>query len=303
MEALDLFRQRLGRRPYCSDNLATDGLYRLPVADALTHQLIQPNTAKRMVCLAFDVDRPAAAIDWSDRNAPAPTMTVMNPANGHAHLVYLLADPVPVSDASRIKPVRYLAAIQEGIRRSLDADRGYAGLIVKNPLHAHWVTRQWADAYSLDGLAANVELPTPAEMKRRAKQADYAGLGRNCTLFEIVRRQAYSVVRDYWRPGGAAPFAAAVLALVEAANTDFAVPLSVGECRAIARSISRWVWQRFTPDEFRAIQAARGSKKGATKREQLMPTAQSMAHDGYSLREIGEALGVSFKTVSNWLNE
>jgi hypothetical protein len=300
MEALDLFRQRLGRRPYCSDNLAINGLYRLPAADALTHQLIQPNTAKRMVCLAFDVDRPGAAIDWSDRNAPAPSLSVMNPANGHAHLVYLLADPVPVSDASRIKPVRYLAVIQEGIRRSLDADRGYAGLIVKNPLHAHWVTRQWADAYSLDDLADSVELPTRAEMKRRAKQADYAGLGRNCTLFEIVRRQAYSVVRDYWQPGGAVPFAAAVLALVEAANADFAVPLSVGECRAIARSISRWVWQRFTPDQFRAIQAARGSKKGATKREQLMPIAQSMAHDGCSLREIGDALGVSHSTLADW---
>lgn len=302
MEAIDLFRQRLGRRPYCSDNLATDGLYRLPVADALTHHLIQPNTARRLVCLAFDVDRPGAAMDWSDRNAAAPSLTMMNPANGHAHLIYLLENPVPVSDASRIKPVRYLAAIQEGLRRNLDADRGYAGLVVKNPLHPHWITRQWADAYSLDDLAANVDLPSPAEMHHRAKQADYAGLGRNCTVFEIARKQSYSIVRDYWKPGGAVPFAAAVLALVEAASADFAVPLSVGECRAIARSISRWTWQRFTPDKFRAIQSARGSKKGAAKRELLLPTAQSMAHDGYSLREIGEALNINYSTISRWLH-
>lgn len=301
MGALDLFQQRLGRRPYCSDNLAKDGLYRLPVADALTHQFIQPNTPKRMVCLAFDVDRPGAAIDWSDRSAPAPSLSVMNPANGHAHLVYLLANPVPVSDVSSIKPVRYLAAIQEGIRHALDADRGYTGLIVKNPAHGYWRTQQWADAYTLDELADNVELPTPDAMKRRAQEPDYAGLGRNCTLFEITRNLAYSIVRDYWRPGGAVPFAAAVLDIVETENAGFAVPLSTGECRAIARSISRWIWQRFTPDEFRKIQAARGSLKGSARREQLLPTAQAMAHDGYSLRQIADALGVSHTTLADWL--
>ncbi|MDU0940166.1 MAG: replication initiation protein, partial [Clostridiales bacterium] len=36
--------------------------------------------------LVFDVDREGAAIDWSDRNAPAPNITVKNPVNGHAHL-------------------------------------------------------------------------------------------------------------------------------------------------------------------------------------------------------------------------
>jgi hypothetical protein len=29
-----------------------------------------------------DVDRAGAAIDWSDRNAPAPTLTITNPENG-----------------------------------------------------------------------------------------------------------------------------------------------------------------------------------------------------------------------------
>lgn len=305
MEAIDLFQQRLGRRPYCSDNLSTDGLYRLPVAAALEHRLIQPNTVKRMACLCFDVDRPGAALDWNDRAAPAPSMTVMNPVNGHAHLVYLLDAPVPVSDAARIKPVMYLAAIQEGLRRTLNADRGYAGLIVKNPLHGHWVTRQWADdPYQLDGLAEHIDLPSPAEMKRRSRQADYAGLGRNCTVFEIVRRQAYSNVRDYWRPGGGVAFAAAVLDLVLAANnTEIGNPMQASECRAIARSIARWTWQRFTPDQFREIQAARGARKGAAKREQLQPTAQAMAHEGLSLREIGRALGVDHHTVKSWLSE
>lgn len=300
---LDLFRARLPTRPLCSDNPAREGLYRLPLVDALDRLLIQPNTAKRVVCLCFDVDRIGAAIDWSDRNAPPPNLTVKNQDNGHAHLIYLLAAPVPISDVARIRPVEYMAAVQEGLRRALAADKGYAGVVVKNPAHSHWQTYvRRVEPYLLEELAEYVELPTAAEMRRRSKQTDYAGLGRNCTLFEIVRKQSYSIVRDYWRPGGSVAFAQAVLELVEASNhRDIGNPLDVSECRAIARSISRWTWKHFTPSKFREVQAARGSRKGASKREELLPTAQSMAAEGKSLREIAEALGVSFKTVGNWL--
>lgn len=302
-QSLDLFRARLPSRPLCSDSPSQEGLYRLPLVDALEHLLIQPNTAKRYVCLCFDVDRAGAAIDWHDRSAPPPNLTVMNPTNGHAHLIYLLAAPVAVSEVARIKPVQFMAAVQEGIRRALEADRGYAGVVVKNPTHKHWVTREWeSEPYQLEELADHVTLPTPAEMRRRTRCKDYAGLGRNCTVFEIVRKQSYSLVRDYWGPDGNVRFAKAVLELVEASShTDIGNPLDVRECRAIARSISKWTLQHFTRAKFREIQSVRGAKKGASKREQLLPTAQAMAADGKSLREIGEALGVSHMTVNNWL--
>ena len=219
------------------------------------------------------------------------------------HLIYLLTAPVAVSDVARIQPVLFMAAIQEGLRRALEADRGYAGVVVKNPAHKHWQTHTWrAEPYLLEELAEYVALPSLAEMKKRSKQPDYAGLGRNCTVFEIARTKSYNLVRDYWKPNGAVAFAKAVLELVEASNhTDIGKPLDVRECRAIARSISKWTWQHFTPAKFREIQKARGQRKGAEKRKELLPTAQSMAAEGKSLREIGEALGVSFKTVGNWL--
>lgn len=303
-QSLDLFRDRLPSRPLCSDSPTREGLYRLPLVAALDRLLIQPNTAKRVVCLCFDVDREGAAIDWSDRNAPAPNLTVKNPANGHAHLIYLLTAPVAVSDVARIKPVLFMAAVQEGLRRALEADRGYAGVVVKNPAHKHWQTHEWrSEPYLLEDLAEYVTLPTAAELRKRSKQTDYAGLGRNCTVFEVARKQSYSLVRDYWRPGGSVAFAAAVLELVEASNhRDIGNPLDVRECRAIARSISRWTWQHFTPSQFREVQAARGARKGAGKREELLPTAQAMAAEGKSLREIAEALGVSRSTLSDWLN-
>jgi hypothetical protein len=301
--SLDLFFERLPSRPYCSNNPGIEGLYRLALADAMECLLIQPNTAKLVVCLCFDVDRNMAALDWHDRHCPPPNISVMNPSNGHAHLIYLLEAPVSVSDVARIKPVMFMAAIQEGLRRDLGADRGYSGLVVKNPHHKHWKTKEWrSEPYSLEELADSVTLPTAAEIRRRSKQVDYAGLGRNCTVFETVRKQSYTLVREFWRPDGEKHFARAVLDLVMTSNvTDIGNPMQPGECRAIAKSISNWTWARFNRHEFRAIQSARGKKKGLSKRDQLLPTAQSMAAEGKTQRDIAAALGIGQKTVSRWL--
>jgi hypothetical protein len=149
-----------------------------------------------------------------------------------------------------------------------------------------------------------IDLPSPAEMSRRSRQVDYAGLGRNCTVFEVVRKLAYSTVREYWLPGGGPAFAAAVLNLVLIANhTEIGNPMQESECRAIARSISKWTWERFTPTKFRAIQSARGGRKGSVMRAQLLPMAKSMAVEGKSLREIGRTLGVHHLTIKSWLNK
>src|SRR5690606_8238053 len=130
---------------------------------------------------------------------------------------------------------------------------------------------------------------------------DYAGLGRNCTLFEHLRKQSYRIVRDYWRPGGYDGFAENMLMTAEALNGQFTNPLPYGEIKSIARSVSKWTWQRFNPAEFRAIQAARGGRKGAAKREALLPKVRDMAARGFTQQVIADSLGISQQTVSNWL--
>ena len=91
--ALELFNDRLPLKPYFTDELQ----YGLRIAGkerALLARYIQFNQPHAQYWLCFDVDRPGAAIDWSDRNAPAPTLTIMNKANGHAHLLYALKTAV-----------------------------------------------------------------------------------------------------------------------------------------------------------------------------------------------------------------
>ncbi|WP_283715009.1 replication initiation protein, partial [Shigella sonnei] len=79
-----------------------------------------------------------AAIDWSDRNAPAPNITVKNPVNGHAHLLYALNIAVRTAPDASVKALKYAAAIERALCEKLGADVNYSGLICKNPFHLEW---------------------------------------------------------------------------------------------------------------------------------------------------------------------
>ena len=71
-----------------------------------------------MFWLGFDVDRAGAAIDWSDRNAPAPTLTITNPENGHAHLLYALETSIRTAPDGRMKPLKHAAAVENALRKN-----------------------------------------------------------------------------------------------------------------------------------------------------------------------------------------
>ena len=208
---------------------------------------------------------------------------------------------MPRTEAARARPLLYLAAAQEGLRRKLEADPGYSGHLCKNPLHSSWQTRQWAGAYSLAELSDWVDLPRIADMKKRVADPDYAGLGRNCELFERLRPMSYSLVRRFWLPGGFDHYKEALRALADDLNAGFAVPLPVAEVRAISASCARWVWKHFDPATFRELQSKRGARKGAAKREALMPEVLRLIGEGKSQREVAAAVGVSAMAVNRWL--
>nr|EIX5494761.1 replication initiation protein [Escherichia coli] len=128
----------------------------------------------------FDVDREGAAIDWSDRNAPAPNITVKNPVNGHAHLLYALNIAVRTAPDASVKALKYAAAVERSLCEKLCADVNYSGLICKNPFHLEWQVMEWReDAYTLDELADYLDL---SASERRSIDKHY-GMGRNCHLF------------------------------------------------------------------------------------------------------------------------
>ena len=298
--ALKNFTDYLPTRPYCTnDPTIGQGVRSKNVA--MNYSNIQPNTPGKVVYLSFDVDLDDGAESFHRLNAPPPTLVMENPINGHAHYMYELAAPVPRTEAARAKPLFYLAACQEGLRRKLGADPSYSGHLVKNPLHARWNTFSYAGSYSLADFAEWFDLPKPADMAKRIHDPDYAGLGRNCTLFEKLRAECYRLVRKFWLPGGFEPFKETVRLLGEDLNAQFETPLPLAEVKATAASIARWVWKRFNPADFRAIQSKRGARKGADKRAELMPTVLALIGAGKSQREVAAVVGVSAMSVNRWL--
>jgi Primase C terminal 1 (PriCT-1)./Replicase family. len=261
--ALDLFNDRLPNKPYFSDDLHF-GVRIAGKERAILAKYIQFNQPHAMFWLGFDVDRVGAAIDWSDRNAPAPTLSITNPENGHAHLLYALKTSIRTAPDGKMKPLKYAAAVESALRKKLDADVGYSGLICKNPNHGHWKIAVWQpELYTLDWLADSLDLNAAND---KEIVSDY-GLGRNCMLFDKTRKWAYRAIRQGWPE-----YECWLIACYERANAynlQFNSPLDEGEVKGIAKSIAKWTIDNFTKGYFEeyvrkthssSIQSMRGKK-------------------------------------------
>lgn len=255
------FREHLPKKPYHTDNLG-DGLRIRDVKKAIEALYIQANGPTHQWWLIYDVDRSGAALDWNDRGAPPPTMTVQNPSNGHAHLIYGLAVPVRTASDGRPGPLRYAAAIDNALRVKLDADPGYTGLICKNPLNDFWRVQEWEPTlYDLGTLESWLDLTQYADKRKRLP--DY-GLGRNCNLFERLRKWAYKAIRQGWPD--VERWHEAVLTRARAYN-EFESPLPDSEVRATAKSVAKYTSQNFSEAGFSAWQSAQGRKGGVKSGE------------------------------------
>lgn len=265
--ALALFNDRLPHKPYFSDDLHF-GVRIAGKERAILAKYIQFNQPHAMFWLGFDVDRVGAAIEWSDRNAPAPTLTITNPDNGHAHLLYALETSIRTAPDGKMKPLRYAAAVENALRKKLEADAGYSGLICKNPNHGHWKIAVWqTELYTLDWLAYSLVLNA---VNNKEIIADY-GLGRNCMLFDKTRKWAYRAIRQGWPE-----YEQWLQVCYERAyKLQFTSPLNEYEVIGIAKSIAKWIISNFNGNDFnlfvqkthtRTIQSKRGVLSGMSRR-------------------------------------
>ena len=289
-----MFRSRLPHKPYCTDNLS-EGLKIRPLEVALRKKYIQINCPALKSFLAFDVDYEGAVFAPSDANLPPPSITVINPANQHAHLIYALAAPVCFSAAGRAAPQKYYRAVEWAYRERLGADKGYSGLIVKNPWSAAWRTIENGSAvYDLAELADYVELPRIIPRRDNAK-------GRNCTLFDTLRVWAYRAIRGYWRPDGFAIWHETLQTQGSYIN-DFETPLAGAEVLHVVKSVARWTWRHMTPEGFAEIQRVRRAR--LTKRQAAVKEkGKELMERGEKASEISKILNVTRQTVYNWIKE
>ena len=251
------FEESLPRKPYCTDDLGV--VFIRPKQTASKKRYIQVNQPQKAQYLVFDIDREGGVLAWYDNDLPAPYWTAKNTENAHAHIAYRLRVPVCTSDIGSLKAIKYLAAIESAIVEKLQADKGFVGLITKNPLHPHWQATVWTEyTYELDELADYLDLK--GHPKKRGVES--VGLGRNCELFEDARKWAYKAIRDYWSPDYQGEWFKAVYERVEGLNWQFSEPLPYSEVRSIAKSIAKWTYKHFTPQSLSEWHAKKGSAGG-----------------------------------------
>jgi hypothetical protein len=262
----DRFASLLPPRPYCSNDVKTEGVKIRPRDTALRHRHIQLNGPNVVAWFPYDVDRADAVFAAEDGNVKPPNFIAVNvaegPRFGHAHLGYLLANPIQRFTASRREPADYGSAVQRGLRRRLGADPAYAGLITKNPLHPDWrVTWLRNEPYTLEELASCL---FKRDMRRDPKRKA-TGLSRDNDCFDDTRQWAYKHVLAFKRAGGDLEAWIARCREIADKFNVFDEPLTPSDIRKLGRSVGRWTWRRFTEEGLSRRQAACG-KRGLAKR-------------------------------------
>jgi hypothetical protein len=305
---LELFADLLPAKPYCSDDLQY-GLSIRQAKTAIKKRHIQHNKPTSVHWLAFDCDYDDILGHLESSLIPKPNIVVINKENGHSHLLYGLEVPVHRTTFARAKPLQFLAKVECALREVLNADCGYSGLIVKNPLHSHWHTFELhPNSYDLPELADWLTLPD-----RIPPKFEQVGLGRNCSLFEGLRRWAYCQVLAHRLNGTYEGFKASVLVQAMALNS-FPCPLPLNEIRSTALSEAKWTWKHYTgkvsDEEFSRTQARRGKLGGlkagrgrTTQDQDNRLKARLMASSGMKQSDIAKGLGVGQGTVSKWLKK
>ncbi len=302
---------RWPRKPYCTNELK-HGLLIRPLQRAVLYRYIQPNPPHLRAHLLFDIDRHDASSAWEKAGLLPPTWTTMNPKNGHAHLVYDLTVPVLIDGlGARDAPMRYLAAIEAVMTQRLDADPGFVGLITKNPASAAWFVTSDPRSYTLSELAA--VLPNIEKYRPSKKPEERIGAGKNVMLFDALRKDCYSAIRKYWGGGlsGWNAWLSRCNSTALCMNSDlFGVKqLQGNEVWHVAKSVSKWVWRNFSPEDFSEWQAAQGRKgglKGGVARsqsyEQQRAQARIMKAAGMTISQIALELKVSRPSVYAWIS-
>ena len=261
------FYELAPNKPYCTDIMAS-GLIIRAKGSAFLRSYVQHNPPALCHWLTFDQDHENLT-RWEDAGLPEPNLIVRNLDNRRAHVSYAI-ESVCTSDAARPKPMAYAQAIQEAYCEKLQADPSYTGLITKNPMHDDWhVWELHSRVYKLGELADYVELKRRYWTRKRAANYEHYGIGRNCALFHRLRFWAYDWI-VYHRDENGTTFIEwmeVVLVKAEGFNT-FPQPLPYGEIKSTAKSVGKWVWDKYFPK-------ARRKRRGAM--------AESFANSDLSL--------------------
>ena len=254
------FLALLPDRPYCTTDAET-GVCIRSRQRAASFPIVQHNSPIVWRWMVFDLDMDDSHGRVADSGIPAPTYIAINRQNGHAHAAWQLLEPVTNFSTSRQSPVSFYRAVERGMTRRLGADRNYTGFISKNPMHPKWEVDWQASApYELHRL--NDCLTSEDKKPWERRNPSEISAGRNCTLFDDLRRAAYRLMSHHKNYD---EFLNSVESIAAQINAQFSIPLLEQEVWATTKSVAKWTWKNYDPrnqtrnvsPEFSALQSFR----------------------------------------------
>ncbi|EAT10681.1 replication protein A (plasmid) [Bermanella marisrubri] len=276
--ALSRIEEFLPYKPFCSDN-KTAALIRVAYS-ALRYDYIQVNPPEMLAWMVFDLDnhpttgKEADPFIWQWEGLPPPNLIVTNLDNSKSHLYYAVA-PVCRSKKARIKPQQYFKAVRKKLGARLGADPDFTSPVSKNPFSKNFRTLEiHNDEYSLCELDVALDEPKANAFYELPGAATEVSIGRNTTVFNWLRYWAYEAVDearkhdfDTWTRRchvQARRFA------IKASDALGKECLKDSEIKAIAKSVSGWVWNNYNGDNIdRGIMGLNDSGLDLKKKQSL----------------------------------
>lgn len=292
--------------PLVSHGKDEDGFaasFRVSPAEAWQYPSLELRAGSSWPAIILDIDRRDARHDLIERvdlleDVPRPNWHVERAESGGLHVVWCLASPVYRGAKAREKPLKLLARVSEWLAQTLQADRGYRGVLTHNPygrakgrkgLTTRWGSRS---AYELQDLALYIPKGW------RLPQVPLTAEGRNCGLFRALMSFA----------GHTSSMRADLYAQAKALSPHYVdgqgLELPDAEIRGIARSVeryrARWIAQgRYGGDPKK--QAARGRRSGEARRKRTAERDEEIIRlktAGLREAQIADLVGLTQQAVN-----
>jgi hypothetical protein len=321
-------KSNLPKKPYIlHDKGCSMAIRALESAIRANPRYIQHNQPNSLAFMTFDLDyeRAIVAHEWED--VLQPSFYVVDSEKTTAHCVYMLENPVHRNEHSKDAPQRLYATIEQLYGKVLKADSGYSGLVMKNPFYSEhhlYLPEETLTLCSLTDMAEYCDFDAfnaRKVSKRKAVLSDAYSESRNVAVFDLVRKWAYSSIREHWG-GSFDNWHSECIKRVEKAwegvKINYEASLHeylISERRATAKSIAKWTWKNITQSSFASFvalthlphqQAKRGIKSGQARlalSEDKREQARELRAQGVKVVDIAKMLDVHRNTVNNWLSK